>query len=98
MEYFLLTFILSHLKLFHLSTNSRVLGMAPKSYHVNVRQHAGSSAQDIENEPDCGAGNQNRIGFLDWQDRRPGVTPAGGAPLLQSQLWLLVTLITLQMR
>ena len=52
--------------------------MAPMPYSVRVQQHPGSTAQDIENEPEWGEGHQHRIGYKNRQDRWPGLTHGGG--------------------
>lgn len=54
--------------------------MAPIPYSVRVKHHPGSTAQDIENEPDWGEGHEHRIGYRNRQGRRPGLTHAGGIP------------------
>nr|POF13967.1 nitrate reductase [nadh] 1 [Quercus suber] len=43
-------------------------------WRVQVRQHAGSSQQDIKNEPDWTSGHEHRIGYRNRQDRFPGLT------------------------
>lgn len=42
-----------------------------------VSAHPGSSEQEKEEEPDWGSGHAHRIGFINQQDRVPGVTHAG---------------------
>lgn len=44
--------------------------MAPRA---RVADHPGSSQEDIESEPDWGLGRNHRIGFLNNDDRRPGL-------------------------
>ncbi len=51
--------------------------MAPRPYNVHVKQHPGSTSQDIENEPDWVDGHEHYIGYRNRQDRRPGLTHAG---------------------
>lgn len=51
--------------------------MPPIPHRVNVRSHPGSSAQDIENEPDWGHGHEHRVGFVNGQNRVPGLTHSG---------------------
>jgi len=48
--------------------------MPPVPWVVKVRDHPGSKPEDIENEPDWGAGHQHRIGYKNRQDRVPGFT------------------------
>ncbi|TKA71910.1 hypothetical protein B0A55_07200 [Friedmanniomyces simplex] len=43
-------------------------------WRVQVRDHPGSSAQDIHDEPEWTGGHQHRIGFKNRQDRLPGLT------------------------
>jgi nitrate reductase (NAD(P)H) len=44
-------------------------------WQVTVRDHPGSSATEIEQEPNWGvAGSQHRVGFKNRQDRKPGLT------------------------
>lgn len=51
--------------------------MAPKPYHVRVKQHPGSTAQGIASEPDWAVGHEHHIGHRNRQERRPGFTNAG---------------------
>ena len=51
--------------------------MASKPYYVRVKQHPGSTIQEIENEPDWVDGHEHRIGYKNRQGRRPGLTHAG---------------------
>ena len=46
-------------------------------HYIKVRQHPGSSLEDIENEPSWNDGYQHRIGYRNRQDRIPGVTHTG---------------------
>ena len=39
--------------------------------------HPGSSAQEIENEPEWGRGHNHRVGFRNRQGRQPGLTHDG---------------------
>lgn len=48
--------------------------MATTPWIVNVADHPGSSAQEIEDEPDWGSGHHHRIGFKNRDNRVPGVT------------------------
>lgn len=41
---------------------------------VKVKDHPGSSAQEIDDEPDWSSGHTHRIGFKNRDDRVPGVT------------------------
>jgi nitrate reductase (NAD(P)H) len=41
------------------------------------RSHAGSSKQEIQNEPDWVQTHNHRIGFRDKNDRHPGLTHVG---------------------
>jgi nitrate reductase (NAD(P)H) len=41
---------------------------------VEVKDHPGSSAQEIADEPDWGAGHSHRIGFMNRDSRVPGLT------------------------
>ncbi|MCJ1245312.1 hypothetical protein MMC30_002516 [Trapelia coarctata] len=50
-------------------------------HYVKVRQHPGSSREDIENEPSWNNGHQHRIGYRNRQDRIPGVTHSGDEKL-----------------
>ncbi|KAK5115853.1 hypothetical protein LTR85_009447 [Meristemomyces frigidus] len=43
-------------------------------WRVDVKQHPGSSEQDIKDEPQWTAGHQHRIGYRNRQDRFPGLT------------------------
>lgn len=47
--------------------------MPPIPWTVSVRDHPGSSADDIAKEPDWDAGHEHRIGFKNKQDRVPGI-------------------------
>ncbi|KAK2629718.1 hypothetical protein QTJ16_000538 [Diplocarpon rosae] len=51
--------------------------MPPIPHRVQVQHHPGATLQDIENEPDWGRGHQHRVGFVNGQDRVPGLTHAG---------------------
>lgn len=48
-----------------------------KQWTVDVQQHPGSSADDIANEPNWGAGHQHRVGFRDSNNRVPGLSNGG---------------------
>ncbi|KAL0264936.1 hypothetical protein SLS55_000890 [Diplodia seriata] len=48
--------------------------MPPLSWTVNVRQHPGSSADDIANEPDWGSGPKHFIGLKGGQGVKAGIT------------------------
>ncbi len=52
--------------------------MAPKPYTIHVKPHPGSTAYNIENEPEWGEGHQHTVEFVSQQDRRPGLTHGGG--------------------
>lgn len=41
---------------------------------VQKQEHPGSSAQEIDDEPDWTGGHQHRVGFKNRQERRPGLT------------------------
>lgn len=41
---------------------------------VQKQDHPGSSAQEIEDEPEWIGGHQHWVGFKNRQDRRPGLT------------------------
>ncbi|KAL2353834.1 hypothetical protein BJ546DRAFT_114268 [Cryomyces antarcticus] len=51
--------------------------MPPVPHRISVRGHPGSSLRDIEREPDWGAGHQHRVGFLNAQGRKAGLTHDG---------------------
>ncbi|TKA49862.1 hypothetical protein B0A49_12768, partial [Cryomyces minteri] len=51
--------------------------MPPVPHRISVRDHPGSSLQDVEREPDWGAGHQHRIGFFNAQGRKAGLTHDG---------------------
>lgn len=51
--------------------------MPPIPHRVWVRNHPGSSVQDIQNEPDWSSGHEHRIGFVNGQSRVPGLTHSG---------------------
>ncbi|KAK4992186.1 hypothetical protein LTR50_001364 [Elasticomyces elasticus] len=51
--------------------------MPPIPYRISVRDHPGSSLEEIEGEPDWASGHQHRIGFFNGQDRKPGITHDG---------------------
>lgn len=48
--------------------------MPPIPYTVSVRDHHGSSWEDILNEPQWGAGHNHHVGFSNNQGRIPGLT------------------------
>ncbi|OAA55621.1 Oxidoreductase, molybdopterin-binding domain protein [Cordyceps fumosorosea ARSEF 2679] len=48
-----------------------------KPWLVHVRNHPGSSKQDIANEPDWGRGHQHRVGFRNKRHRVPGFAHDG---------------------
>lgn len=50
--------------------------MAPytHAWTTKVRPHPGSSAEEIENEPDWGEGHQHRVGYRNSSYRVPGLT------------------------
>ena len=52
--------------------------MAPKPYRAQIRQHAGSTAQDIPDEPDWRIVHQHRIGYRYREDGKTGLTHTGG--------------------
>ena len=53
--------------------------MAPIPYNVRVQWHPGSTAEDIQNEPDWETHTgEHRVGYRNRQDRRSGLTHAGG--------------------
>lgn len=51
--------------------------MAPRPHLVRITPHPGSSQKAIEDEPDWGGIHQNRIGFLNRQERPTGHTHQG---------------------
>ncbi|KFZ24223.1 hypothetical protein V502_01290 [Pseudogymnoascus sp. VKM F-4520 (FW-2644)] len=51
--------------------------MAPRPHLIRVTPHPGSSQKAIEDEPDWGGIHQNRIGFLNRQERPTGHTHQG---------------------
>ena len=51
--------------------------MTSTPHRIRVRQHPGSSQEDVEREPDWETGHQNRIGYRNRQDRIPGLTHQG---------------------
>jgi nitrate reductase (NAD(P)H) len=51
--------------------------MPPIPHRIRVRNHPGSSLQDIKNEPDWGSGHEHRVGFRNTQNRVPGLTHSG---------------------
>lgn len=49
-----------------------------KPHHTRPdHSHAGSSKEEIQNEPDWVQTHNHRIGFRDKNDRRPGLTHVG---------------------
>lgn len=72
-----LVLLLPLVSISHLVWTSSYLRMPPLPYTVHVRDHPGSSAQDIKDEPDWSAtSSEHRIGYKNRQDRRPGLTHA----------------------
>lgn len=51
--------------------------MVPRPHLVRITPHPGSSKKEIEDEPDWGGIHQNRIGFLNRQERPTGHTHQG---------------------
>jgi nitrate reductase (NAD(P)H) len=51
--------------------------MPPIPHRVTVKDHPGSSLQDVNDEPEWGFGHEHRIGFRNAQDRVPGLTHSG---------------------
>lgn len=51
--------------------------MVPRPHLVRITPHPGSSQKAIEDEPDWGGIHQNRIGFLNRQERPTGHTHRG---------------------
>lgn len=51
--------------------------MTIRPHLVRITPHPGSSQKAIEDEPDWGGTHQNRIGFLNRQDRLVGHTHQG---------------------
>jgi nitrate reductase (NAD(P)H) len=51
--------------------------MPPIPHRIKVRNHPGSSLQDINNEPEWGSGHEHRVGFRNTQNRVPGLTHSG---------------------
>ncbi|BGP28286.1 hypothetical protein JCM10296v2_000018 [Rhodotorula toruloides] len=47
--------------------------MSHRQHRVVVKGHPGSSAQEIEDEPDWSGGHQHRVGFRNRDDRAPGL-------------------------
>ena len=52
-------------------------------WRVQVRQHPGSTASEIKDEPTWSGEHQHRIGFKNRQDRRPGLTHEGDEQSIQ---------------
>jgi nitrate reductase (NAD(P)H) len=50
--------------------------MPPIPYHTYVKGHPGSSAEEIENEPDWSSA-KHHIGYRDRYDRVPGLVHSG---------------------
>lgn len=49
-----------------------------ENWNVDVRDHPGSTADEIKNEPDWGAtDHEHHTGYKDRQGRRPGLTHTG---------------------
>ena len=48
--------------------------MPPIPYTVSVKDHPGSSWEDIQNEPQWGVGHNHQVGFKNNQDRIAGIT------------------------
>jgi len=51
--------------------------MPPVPYTVEVKDHPGSSLDEIWNEPDWDSGHEHRIGYTNRHDRVPGLTHSG---------------------
>lgn len=51
--------------------------MAPRPHLIRITPHPGSSQKAIADEPDWGGIHQNRIGFLNRQERPTGHTHQG---------------------
>lgn len=51
--------------------------MPPVPWHVRVKQHPGSTTEEIEDEPEWGSGHQHRVGYKNRDDRWPGLTHLG---------------------
>jgi nitrate reductase (NAD(P)H) len=50
------------------------MGSSTQDWTTTVRPHPGSSAEEIKNEPDWGAGHQHRTGYRNRNFRVPGLT------------------------
>ncbi|OCL15197.1 hypothetical protein AOQ84DRAFT_225138 [Glonium stellatum] len=50
--------------------------MPPVMWKVRVKDHPGSSLEEIQSEPDWAIGHEHRIGYKNRQDRFPGLTHA----------------------
>lgn len=54
--------------------------MPPIPYSVSVKDHPGSSREDIENEPQWDVGHNHRVGFKNNQNRTAGLTHTQDEP------------------
>ena len=50
------------------------MASSTQDWTTTVHPHPGSSAQEIENEPDWGGGHQHRTGYRNRNFRVPGLT------------------------
>ena len=74
--------------------------MPPVDWKVNVKNHPGSTSEDLENEPDWGVGgHEHHTGFYNRQQhRRPGLTHSGDEVLDDSDEEALKKLADLRKR
>ncbi|BGP04219.1 hypothetical protein JCM10049v2_000017 [Rhodotorula toruloides] len=59
--------------------------MAHRRHRVVVNAHPGSSAQEIEDEPDWSGGHQHRVGFRNRDDRAPGLAPGSSIDIDETE-------------
>jgi nitrate reductase (NAD(P)H) len=48
--------------------------MPPVPWRVQITDHPGSTREEIEQEPDWNLGHEHRVGYLNRDNRRPGLT------------------------
>jgi nitrate reductase (NAD(P)H) len=51
--------------------------MPPIPHRVTVKYHPESTSAEINNEPEWGSGHEHRVGFINAQNRVPGLTHSG---------------------
>jgi len=51
--------------------------MPPIPHRVTVSYHPGSTLEEIQKEPEWGRGHEHRVGFINGQNRVPGLTHSG---------------------